>query len=252
MERIMSASIVAIPAMLLAAAIAGGSVIEDAKEKDYKDVPLAEIGVIPVNPTKDAKTGFVVGGKNATVLVRKLSELNGRSIADLEHDMQPGAGAGKKPMGEGKERFYGSTKGFLGKGELLLDVLAMDNEFVVDKLGLTHQDMARPLLVAAAIGMKRRFDKQPTGFRYHGSDYRIVIISYKGEQFSPFYDQTFTTCDAKLENVTNKAKLDFSLLVPQMIERYGFYEGKGTPYRVEPADVLRVFPHLKEQGRKTP
>jgi hypothetical protein len=29
-----------------------------------------------------------------------------------------------------------------------------------------------------------------------------------------------------------------------MIERYGFYEGKGTIYRVDPADVLAVFPFL--------
>jgi hypothetical protein len=35
-----------------------------------------------------------------------------------------------------------------------------------------------------------------------------------------------------------------------MIERYGFYEGKGTPYRVEPADVLEVFPYLKEKAKK--
>ena len=30
-----------------------------------------------------------------------------------------------------------------------------------------------------------------------------------------------------------------------MIERYGFYEGKGTPYRVDPAKVLEVFDFVK-------
>jgi hypothetical protein len=30
-----------------------------------------------------------------------------------------------------------------------------------------------------------------------------------------------------------------------MIERYGFYEGKGLRYRVEPAQILEVFDFLK-------
>src|SRR5262249_7696741 len=38
----------------------------EANDKDYKDVPLADIGVRLVSPTKDAKTGFIVGGKDAT------------------------------------------------------------------------------------------------------------------------------------------------------------------------------------------
>jgi hypothetical protein len=225
--------------------------VNDAKEKDYKDVPLTEVGVVPFQPAKDAKTGFIVGGKNATDLIRKLSEINGRSIGDLESDMRPGA-RGKKPMGKGLDRFDGSAKGFLGKDESLLEVLAADNLFVVDRLGLTHQDIARPLLVAGALGAKRRFEEQPTKFRYHGHDYRITMMCYKGDQWSPFYDKTFASCDAEVENVTNKRKLKYSLLVPLMIERYGFYEGKGTPYRVAPADVIEVFPHLKTLAKKQP
>jgi hypothetical protein len=30
-----------------------------------------------------------------------------------------------------------------------------------------------------------------------------------------------------------------------MVERYGFYEGKGTSYRVDPRAVLEVFDFLK-------
>jgi hypothetical protein len=224
--------------LVIAGALANPA--EDVNDKDYKHVPLDKIGVRTVKPTVDPKTGFIIGGKNATSLIRKLTEINGRKIADLEKDMRPGA------IGDG---FIGSTKGFLGKEEKLLDVLAMDNELIVDKLGLTHQQMALPLLIAAAIGDKNRFQREPTPFRYHGQDYRIKMICYKGYQFSPFYDKTATSCDAELENLTAKKKLKYSPLVPQMIERYGFYEGKGTPYRVEPAEVLEVFPFLKPRAK---
>ena len=212
---------------------------DEAKDKDYKDVPLADIGVSPVKPKKEAKTGFIIGAKNATDLVRKLTEINDRTIADLEKDMRPGAPSE-----------VGSRAGFLGQDESLLDVLAMDNEFVVDKLGLTHQDIARPLLIAAAIGHSKRFDEESTKFRYHGQNYRVKMICYKGFQDSPFYDKTATSCDAVLENLTNGKKLKFSPLVPFMVERYGFYEGKGTSYRVEPADVLEMFPYLKGMAKK--
>src|SRR5690348_3765090 len=77
----------------------------------------AKFGVKSVPPAKDPKTGFVVGGKNTTALVRKLPEIAGRTIADLEKDMRPGKI---------------SNAGFLGKDERLLDVLAADNAYVVD------------------------------------------------------------------------------------------------------------------------
>jgi hypothetical protein len=35
-----------------------------------------------------------------------------------------------------------------------------------------------------------------------------------------------------------------------MIERYGLYEGKGTPYRVEPRRVLEVFDFVKRKDEK--
>ena len=57
------------------------------------------------------------------------------------------------------------------------------------------------------------------------------------------------SCDAEVENLTVTKKLKFSLLVPRMIEPYGFYEGKGTPYRVEPADVVEMFPFLMEKRK---
>src|SRR5689334_6137986 len=94
--------------------------------KDFKDVDLADLEVVPVTAAKDPKTGFTVGGKNATSLIPSLTELNGRPIAELEKDMRPGES---------------SAKGFLGARERLLDILAEDNKYVVDTLGRTHQEL---------------------------------------------------------------------------------------------------------------
>lgn len=127
--------------------------------KDFTDIDLEKIGVKLVQAEKESKTGFVVGGKNPTALIKGLMEINGRTIAALETDMRPGA-----------ESDVGSEKGFLGPDERLLVVLAEDNRYVVDELGLTHQELARHLHVLAGIGST--FSNKE--FLYHGRRFKVT------------------------------------------------------------------------------
>lgn len=193
-------------------------------DKDWKDVPAKELGYEPFKPTKDPKTGFVVGGKNETGLIRKLTALNGRSIAALEKDMRPGES---------------STKGFLGKDENLLDILAMDNDFVLDKLGLTHQELSRHLLLLAAIAEKGNKE-----IVYHGQGFKLKFVAFRGVVLSPFEDGTKTNKEVEITNVKTGKTVKYSVLVPVMMERYGFYEGKGTPYRVDPRQIVETLDFL--------
>jgi hypothetical protein len=140
----------------------------------------------------------------------------------------------------------GSAKGFLGPDERLVDVLAADNKFVVDHLGMSHQELARHLRILAAIGLRQTRQKTSGAeFLYHGRRFQVFWVYFRGYQHSPFRDGTKANCDVTVKNLRNGKKLAYSLLVPDMIERYGFYEGKGTPYRVEPSAVLEVLDFLK-------
>jgi hypothetical protein len=206
-----------------------------AQEPDLTNISPKDLGITFVTPEKDPKTGFVVGGKNETALIRRLTEINGRTIAELEKDMRPGAASD-----------VGSRLGFLGKDEKLLDVLAEDNDYVVGKLGLTHQQLARHLHIIGGIAVKNAkvADAEGYTFRYHGRRYHVSWVASRGIQLSPFYDDTKTNVNATVKNLTTGAKLTYSLLVPHMIERYGFYEGHGTPYRVDPRSVLAVCDFL--------
>jgi hypothetical protein len=224
-------------------AVAAGSrcrpAADKAPPKDFKDLDLGELAVKPVAAKKDPKTGFLVGGKNPTTRVESLKQINGRTIAELEKQMRPGA--------EGEE---GSTKGFLGPRESLLAVLAADNRYVVEERGLTHQELARHLHTLGAIGFWQKRRKEPEKeFTYHGRRFKVTVWISKGYQFSPFRDGTKTDSEATVHNLSNGKKLHYSLLVPHMIERYGFYEGKGTPYRVDPRKALAVLDFLKKNGK---
>ncbi len=218
----------------------------DDQPKDYKNVDPIDLGVQPVPLKTDPKTGFKVGGKNPTDLVAKLSEINGRPIAELEADMRPGA-----------QTEVGSAKGFLGPEESLLKILATDNAFVVDELGLTHQELARHLRVLTAIGLKRvleaeKADKPSASdpFLYHGRRFQTSFVFYRGYQLSPFKDGTKTDTNATLTNVDSGKTIKFSLLVPEMMERYGFYEGTETPYRLNPSDITAVLDFLKPRRNR--
>ena len=208
---------------LLAAAVSAMPLAaQDAKRiEDY-----SRIDIKSVTPEKDPKTGFVIGGKNATSLILGLTEIYGRRIGDLEKDMRPGAYA---------------TKGFLGGEERLVELLAEDNRYVVDELGLTHQELGKHLRALGEISSKAGRKE----FRYQGRRFKGTVRRSQWHQASPFRDGTITHGLAIVDNLDNEKRLEYSLLMPDLIERYGFYEGKGTPYRLDPRKILEVLDFVK-------
>src|SRR5262245_22332353 len=224
-------------------ALSGSAARARRPRKNCKELALADFRdtvkhyVKAVDPRKDGKTGFVVGGKNDSALIRGLKEINGRTIADLEKDMRPGA-----------KSEVGSNAGFLGPKEKLLDVLAADNRYVVDELGLTHQELAKHLHAMGTIGLWKQTEE--VEFTYRGRRFKVKAGPTSGTQPSPFRDGTNSGNNVTVHNLDNGKKLEYALLVPYMIERYGFYEGKGTSYRVEPKQVVELFDFLKVKAKK--
>lgn len=171
--------------------------------------------------------GFSIGGKNSNQAIQRLQSINNVSIQQLELVMKPDSLSGA---------------GFLGPHESLIDVLLKDNDYVCNTLGLSHQMLAEPL----------QYIVQYTGAgmgdccMYKGVFYKFSHISYSGSQDSPFQDNTRGSRDITVTNTQNNKSITFSSLLPHLISRYGFYEGHGTSYRLDPKDILAVFPQLKK------
>jgi hypothetical protein len=98
-------------------------------------------------------------------------------------------------------------------------------------------------LAIAPVGPKT---ETKTGFVVGGTNPTSLIktVYTRGIQPSPFKDGTESGSCATVRNLDNGKTLTYGLLLPYMIERYGFYEGKGTSYRLEPHDVVEVFDFL--------
>jgi hypothetical protein len=188
------------------------------------DVTKETFGVTPVAESTE-QSGFVIAGKNPTESLAKLTEIHGRKIAALEFDMRPGAKA---------------RAGFLGDKEKLLDVLVEDNRTVVDKLGRSHTELALPLLILGTYAQEKA-TKEPIEFVYRGHRFQARAEIAKARIESPFEDDLSTNVSVTLWNLDNGKSLTYSMMVPHLIERYGFYEGHGTSYRVEPSDIVDVL-----------
>src|SRR5262245_52633674 len=98
-ERVMNCLV-----RLIAIAVGACASFAVGGEPDFTKTPPKDLGVELVKPAKDDKTGFLVGGKNETALIRTLTAINGRKIEALEKDMRPGA---QSPVS--------SRLGFVGK-----------------------------------------------------------------------------------------------------------------------------------------
>lgn len=203
---------------------------------DVSQMPPADLGFELIEPEVDASTGFTIAGKNDTEVIRRLTAIGDRSIEDLERQMRPGA--------KGEE---GSNAGFLGPDENLLDVLAADNDLVLEELQLDHQQLAEPLLKIGFYARKHAYSEKKL-VTYGDVRLQVSALQYKGFQYSPFGDGTRTNTDVTVQNLHTGRTLKYSLLVPQMVYRYGFYEGQGTSYRVPPGEIARLLQSVPSSG----
>ena len=160
----------------------------------------ADLGLTFVQPQRDKETDFMVAGSNDTKSILSLKSINGVEIDALEKQMRPGA------PGEA-----GSYAGFLGQTERLLQVMADDNRLVVERLELTHQDLARPLLLLGYFAQKQRGEKE---VKLGDLTFKVRARNYNGTQDSPFKDGTDTYTDVTVINTHTGYGLSYSLLVP--------------------------------------
>ncbi len=164
-----------------------------------------------------------------------------------------------------------SGAGFMAEDEDIISVLKSDNR-TVQKLGLTHPQLARPLfhvwnliLAEYESGNWGRFYDNIKHIYYNDNILNFRASGSKGWQISIFMDEiqgrhnihidrklTETEEDYLNENYSylgsEKMKelklklstLDFSEMLPYYIMRYGFYEGH-TGYRTDPISIAFIF-----------
>jgi hypothetical protein len=190
----------------------------------------ATLGLRPVEPRRD-EGGLMIGGVNASEMIRGLQSINGIPVGELEQAMYPATDAPHQ-----------SISGFLGEGESLIGRLVQDNETVAAH-GLTHQQIAATMSWFIAMGdvyggMRTRGTEGDT-LLFNGRRFNVIRDNW-GFQPSPFHDGTESRGDYEVVNLDTGERIRVATLVRDMVEHYGFYEGE-TRYRVDPESWIRML-----------
>jgi hypothetical protein len=145
-----------------------------------------------------------------------IDTLTEKEIVELEKRLRPGAS---------------SMHGFLGDDERLKDIIYSDAE-TLEGLGITHTQIADRL-------------EQAITHQLDSEGYIIKSIGYRGWQDDPFNKgatriESYSSQDFTVTNPLGE-ELKFPGLIVTLIRNYQFFEGKGTSYRVDPSDAIRIL-----------
>jgi len=132
-----------------------------------------------------------------------------------------------------------SRGGFLGENEKLNEVLKEDNE-TVKRLGVTHEQIASRIeYFINVIGYPSREGKLIDG------KYLVGGIAWRGGQKCPWGDagsmMPHSSRDLFVRNQELGKQIDFPGGIVHLIREHKFYEGKQSPYRVDPEEAVRVL-----------
>ncbi|HUU43517.1 MAG TPA: hypothetical protein VMX57_07040 [Planctomycetota bacterium] len=129
-----------------------------------------------------------------------------------------------------------SLHGFLGSDRRELEEILDTDASTVTGLGTTHR--------ALADALRRALEKARDAF---GSTARVDdrltarLLEVKGRIPCPWGDGSFAKGEVVLTDVPTGERMCFTPLSVHLVAKHGFYNGRGSRWRVEPADVLRLF-----------
>lgn len=130
-----------------------------------------------------------------------------------------------------------SLEGFLGDdGRKLADIL-IEDAAAVRRMGLTHRRIAAAMQSFRDAGAKGL----GLGIRVP-PHFQVCVDGVRGVLPCPFEDGlTARKVNIAVTNESSGEELTFTDLAVHLIAGHGFYGGKGSRFRNEPADIARIL-----------
>ncbi len=127
--------------------------------------------------------------------------------------------------------------GFLGPDRRNLIDILIDDDAAVQRLNTTHGKIAAKMKYFRDLGIEGlgMFEKVDDHFE-------VKVESMRGKLPSPFNDQEMV--EKQNTTVVNKKlemEITYTDLQIHMIERHGFYQGKGSLFRIDPEHLVKVL-----------
>lgn len=130
-----------------------------------------------------------------------------------------------------------TLNGFLGDDTRPLNEIIQDDTIVLDRLGRTKEEVAKRMEKLTQAS----WDSYLEGILVEGK-YQVQTEVYRGRMPCPFghpgiYRKAVTT----LTNQGNGITVVWTSLSMHMIGAHGFFEGRGSAYRLEPETLVKAL-----------
>jgi hypothetical protein len=127
--------------------------------------------------------------------------------------------------------------GFLGNDTRNLIDILIEDDGRVRRMGLTHQQIAQRMQYFRNAGLDGLGE-----FISTDDHFEVRVDSVRGKLPSPFggpgmYEKINTT----VHNKKLDQEITYTDLHIHFVRDHGFYEGKGSPFRINPEDLVRVL-----------
>ncbi len=127
--------------------------------------------------------------------------------------------------------------GFLGYERRKLIEILTDDQGTVNSLGLSHETIARRLRVITDEARHGLGDPIVVDGKFE-----VQVQEVRGSIPCPWgHPGLYRKSHVELEKIETGETLVWSDLAIHLIEEHGFYQGRGSPYRLEPAAAKRIL-----------
>lgn len=136
-----------------------------------------------------------------------------------------------------------SATGFLGDdARQLADILTADAA-TVEALGVSHQRISEAMRRLTNIG------RGGFGTPVQVDCYEITVEDFMGRIACPFRDGRVIKRTTTVRDLERGTELSWTDLAMHLIGRHGFYQGEGSPHRLDPGELVRFLRLEPEGGR---
>lgn len=130
-----------------------------------------------------------------------------------------------------------TLEGFLGPDARTLAEIIDVDDMAVRRLGVAHRQIAARMKEFAKLGGAGLGE-----FVSVGDNFEVRVDGARGKLPCPFgHPGIFRKTNTTVRNKKLGVELSFSDLQIHMIEHHGFYEGRGSAFRLDPATLCAVL-----------
>jgi hypothetical protein len=130
-----------------------------------------------------------------------------------------------------------TLSGFLGNDPRNLVDIIVEDDAKVKRLNVTHKKIARKMIEFKQKGIKGMGD-----FIKIDPHFEVKVETVRGKLPCPFGDPgIFPKINTYIKNLRINKNINYTDLNIHMIWAHGFYEGKGSKFRLDPETIVEVL-----------